>query len=328
MTALWALGSLCATDAKALIFASPDSEPEESIPADFPYWDHVTQRRYDGPSVIYLGAGWALTARHVGVGEIILQGHVFAAEHTTRHALLNESGGAADAVVFRVVGNSGMPDLPLLPIAQEPPEAGEEVILIGFGRERKKVIEWLHEGQSRFGFEWTDQGAKRWGTNRIRSNHEILDQPKWSTRALSFVFDPPNSLATTAHEAQAAVGDSGGAVFVKRDGEWLLAGMMISISVEASVPDGTTTYGATTFAVDMAFYRSEIMRWARPICANERDDDEDRKTDFPLDPGCTSPTDSDERDTHPLSNGTFWAGGFVSSCVLGLGLWSRFRTRE
>jgi len=36
-----------------------------------------------------------------------------------------------------------------------------------------------------------------------------------------------------------------------------------------------------------------------PVCSDDRDDDEDGLTDFPLDPGCSAPTDSSEEDTCP-----------------------------
>ena len=70
MAALLCLaGSLAIPPAsRGLVFSDETTEPTQTVPPDFPYWDHVSQRRYEGPTVIYLGAGWALTARHVGRG--------------------------------------------------------------------------------------------------------------------------------------------------------------------------------------------------------------------------------------------------------------------
>ena len=167
-----------------LIFASPEFEPKSEIPEDFPYWDHVAQRRYAGPTVLYLGAGWALTARHVGMGEIILQDQTFLPNFGSARTLMNVDGSAADILVFQLSLGADVPDLPMLPLATEPPLAGEEVLLIGFGRERAKVIEWENNGRARFGFEWTKTGKKRWGTNKIVSGREILRQGRWTTRVL------------------------------------------------------------------------------------------------------------------------------------------------
>jgi hypothetical protein len=318
------------------VFASPDSEPQDERPADFPYWEHVTQRRYEGPSVIYLGAGWVLTARHVGIGEVLLEGESFMPNMLSRHTLLNANGTAADAIVFQLTSNSDsdsdtdLPDLPILPLATVAPLPGEEVMLIGFGRERAKVIEWNQEGQHRFGFEWSKRGSKRWGTNRINADHAILVQQNLSTDSVTFVFDSPSSEKTTRHEAQAALGDSGGAVFVKRDDDWLLVGMMTSVSAHPATPGHTTVYGDTTFAADISVYRDEILRWARPRCANEEDDDGDGKIDFPLDPGCSAPGDLDERDESLITRGNGMVGGLalVGSCVLGVVMWALVRARK
>jgi len=80
---------------QALVFARDETEPKTETPPDFPYWEHVTQRRYSGPSAIYLGAGWALTAAHVGPGQIVLDGEFVSPEPGSRHVLLNVDGSTA-----------------------------------------------------------------------------------------------------------------------------------------------------------------------------------------------------------------------------------------
>jgi hypothetical protein len=291
--------------ARALVFASPDTEPATPLPPDFPYWEYVTQRRYEGPSVIYLGAGFALTARHVGMGEIFLSGEIYSPMTRSKHTLLNENGTAADAMIFELDRSPEPPDWPLLPLADRPPERGEDLVLIGFGRGRGRVVEYAGvDGLSRFAFAWSDDKRKRWGTNRIDLIDQTMAQDNFVTRSFTFEFDPPYSGQTTPHEAQAAVGDSGGAVFVKRDGEWQLLGMMISVSAHRDRANGdgdfsTSSYGDQTYAVDLTQYREEILRWTRPACSNERDDDGDDRIDFPQDPGCSTASDRDERDEWP-----------------------------
>ena len=120
-----------------------------------------------------------------------------------------------------------------------------------------------------------------------------------TTRSVAVAFDPPGAETATRHEAQAAVGDSGGAVFVKRDGIWLLAAMMTSVTGYTRAPARTSMYGDTTYAADLSSYRAEILHWARPACENEEDDDGDRLIDHPRDPGCDSPHDPSERDEGP-----------------------------
>ena len=232
-------------------------------------------------------------------------------------------------IVFQLALDAELPELPILPLAKEPPSPGEQVILVGFGRERAKVIEWNDEGRTHFGFEWTPSGRKRWGTNRITSNHELLSQGNWTTRAITFLFDPPFSNDATTFEAHAALGDSGGAVFVLRDHVWTLVGMMTSVSSLHATPGRTSQYGDMTYAADISHYRSEIFRWTRTQCANEEDDDDDGKIDFPLDPDCESATDRFERDLRPLAIRSSWMFGLASAGGIAVwGLRSLFRRRD
>ena len=317
---LLSLGTIVTSDASALIFASPDYEPTTSLPDDFPYWLHVTQRRYEGPTVLYLGAGWALTARHVGMGEIILDGEIILPNFGSARTIMNLNGTAADMLIFQLATDADLPDLPILPLAKEPPRSGEEVLLIGFGRGRAKVVQWNDGEQTRFGFEWSDSGGKRWGTNRITSNHVVLRQDKWTTETMTFHFDPPHSIETTKFESVAALGDSGGAVFVQREGRWQLVGMMTSVSSSWPTTESITQYGDTTYAADIAHYRGEIIRWTRPACANDEDDDGDGKVDYPLDPDCESAIDRDERDLRTVAVKNAWMLGSVSA--LGGAVWA------
>ncbi len=315
----------------ALVFASPGTEPSDEIPPDFPYWEHITQRRYDGPTVIYLGGGYALTARHVGMGEIELLGVMYEPARGSRRNLLNVNGTAADAMLFEVEREAALPDLPLLPIAAEPVMPGEDVLLIGFGRGRDKVTEFELNGRTHFGFSWSDRGAKRWGTNRIDSANEILQQSKFYTRAMSFRFDEPFAPTATRYEAHAATGDSGGAVFVQREGDWQLIGLMVSISGNSRIPKSSTLYGDTTFAADLTYYRDEILRWSRPTCSNERDDDGDGLIDFPVDPGCDSAADRNEWQAGPLESETLWLATLATfgiGCTLAYVGWSILRRQR
>jgi len=324
---LWLLGG---ANASALIFGSPDSEPEEPRPPNFPYWENISQHRLGGPSVIYLGAGWILTARHVGFGEIVLDGNTYGPTYQSRHPLLNANASPADVIVFKLSDEVAHPDLPILPLASEPLQPGEEVLLIGFGRERGKVIEWRENGHRHFSFEWSERGAKRWGTNRVLASGGALPQREWMTHIFSFSFDEPGSAETTRFEAQAALGDSGGAVFVERDGKWQLAGMMVSISGAAVTSGNRTQYGDMTYAADIVSYRSEILRWARPVCFNEEDDDGDGKIDFPADPGCSSLSDSDERENRLNAFGVAlgWARAGIGTCLVCAAMFLTFRQRK
>jgi len=319
---------LGAPAALALVFASPESEPRTTLPPDFPWWDHVTQRRYEGPSVIYLGNGFAMTARHVGMGEVFLRGEIVPPLASSKRTLLNANGTPADAMLFELALPRGFEDLAVLPIAREGPKAGEEVLLVGFGRGREKVVQVSTDGPSEFGFSWTEKGVKRWGTNRIASVDETLYQGSWTTHSFALIFDPPSAASTTEYEAQAAVGDSGGGVFVKRDGRWLLAGMMTSVTGYTRAPALTSMYGDSTYAADLSMYRAEILHWARAACANEEDDDGDEATDFPADPGCEDANDESERNSAVASLVVRWIVGALVVILAASGALAYRRGRD
>jgi len=312
-----------------LVFSDETTEPTETVPPDFPYWEHVTQRRYEGPTVIYLGAGWALTARHVGHGEILLEDRIIRPEKFSRHTLLNADGKAADAMVFELDREAELPDLPILPIATAPPKIGEEVLMIGFGRLRNGRIDWGDPDNPRAAYTWTDRGEKRWGTNRVEFNRVWQPQDRWLTRSIVTRFDRTDLEIATEHEVSAALGDSGGAIFAKQDGEWRLAGLITSISNLAGRPSQTTEHGDLTYAADLSSYRDEILRWTRPQCSNDQDDDADAAIDYPDDTDCQSPDDDSERPDSRILGGGRWTGGAMLACLgLGVAIWAKARRQR
>jgi hypothetical protein len=303
----------------ALVFADESTEPTHEIPPDFPYWEHVTQRRYDGPTVIYLGGGWALTARHVGYGEIVLRGEFIPPERGARHTLLNSDLSIADAMVFELKHDFPRPDLPLLPIATEPPTEGEEVVMIGFGRTRNASIEWGPSKRRLEALSWSATGTKRWGTNRILEVDHKANQDGFRTWAFVTQFLRPGDESATPYEASATLGDSGGAVFVKRNDQWQLIGLITSVGGTIDKPRQSTAFGDLTYSADLSKYRQEIIRWTRAECSNEKDDDGDEKVDYPDDPECESDVDRNERPEIGGGRGiAIWWLGSVAVLLAGL----------
>ena len=62
-------------------------------------------------------------------------------------------------------------------------------------------------------------------------------------------------------------------------------------------PTNTSLYGNVGVIVDLFAYRSDILAVIdQPDCDDGLDDDGDGLVDYPADPGCTSPTDTSERE--------------------------------
>lgn len=269
--------------AVAVVIASGDGTGNETAPADDPGFAHVG--RLNNWCAVYVGNGWVLTAHHVGEGPVTLQGVVYPNVPGSRIRLEGPGGPKPDLVVMKIVGDPGLP-APL--IAESAPPIGSDVVMIGRGPSRGTPLTWMgHEG-------WNAVSPYliRWGTNRISEIGSVyLD-----TRAVQVEFDPFGLPGSTAHEAQAASGDSGGGLFWKSGGQWRLAGILYLAFTYSTQPARTVLYGNATAAVDLSYYRSQILAHvSQPACSDGLDDDLDGLVDYPADPGCDGPTDPSER---------------------------------
>jgi hypothetical protein len=203
-----------------------------------------------GPTTgVYLGDGWVLTAGHAGAGTLELGGASYPAVPESRIALSGEAGSARpDLGLFRV---EPRPPLPRLAIAARTPRVGASLLLVGCGVGRGERFEW----DGRVGYRWQPPPVCRWGTNRVAATGLDVSQPGTSTRVFATLFS-----VGERREAQAAQGDSGGAVFTQgRRGRWRLAGILIAVVRHPGQPPGTTVDGNATHLADLAHYRSQIL---------------------------------------------------------------------
>ncbi len=284
-TLLLALALLLSAPAEALVYISGTGQGNTSPPPDDPGFDHVG--RLSGLNCVYLGNGWVLTANHVPTGSAILQGVWYGAVSGSEVQLQNPGLPVtyADLKVFRI---DPSPSLPLLRIRQTTPPVPPvitDVTMIAAGPLRGGATSW--NGYD--GFFWGSISGMHWGTNRVFGTGFVGSS--W-TIATDFT---KLSMGGTTHEAQGAIGDSGGALFIKNGSDWELAGVLFAILPHAGQPDSTALFGKVTqpignrtYAIDLAVYRDQLIDLTRPECANEVDDDGDSFVDWPDDPDCDS----------------------------------------
>lgn len=238
---------------------------------------------------VYLGNRWVLTANHISQGNLVIAGQTFSEVPGSKHRLTTPGVGLADLKLIKFDGDPGLPNMN---IASSSPPKNALVLMQGNGRNRLAPTTWEDAGgTSHDGFQTGGGNALRWGDNRVEGS---FPDPVLNTDAFLTDFDESGG---TSFECQAAQGDSGGGVFYKRFGSWELSGIMFANSSYAEQPTDIVLYGNGTIIADLSTYRAEILGVVNtPTCNDGLDDDGDGLTDYPADPGCSSASDSDERD--------------------------------
>jgi len=236
----------------ALVVESDAGDVITRAPVPDPGWANVGL--CGGMTAVYLGNGWVITAHHVGAGDVVLGG-------VTHHALpetavrLGQEGAppAADLIVFRI---EPVPELPELPIRPIHPNVGDRALLIGAGCDRGARTSW----NGKAGWSWGGKSTLRWGTNLVAM--AALDTRVGGdvTPGFALRFDPRG----TRFEAQAAMGDSGGAVFIPRAGRFELAGVLLAIGSFPDQPPNTALYGNISTAADLSVFRNSIAALVHP----------------------------------------------------------------
>jgi hypothetical protein len=228
-----------------------DAEQVTRAPAAGIGFEHVG--KIAGTTGVYVGAGWVLTAGHVGAGELSLGGVGYPPVPGSWVRVRRAADASdADLGLFRV---DPRPPLPRLEIARRPAKPGDPLLLVGCGLARGEAFEW----DRRAGWRWSAPGVCRWGRNRVAAVEVDAAFSGVSTRAFETYFSEAEP-----HEAQAAHGDSGGAGFAPRRGRWVLAGIMIAVKSLPLQPANSSVIGNTTYFADLSHYRAEILAIVGP----------------------------------------------------------------
>lgn len=286
-------GSLLTSIAAALLalqFSAPDAQAlivsnttgTNVAPADDPGWNNVGRFTGSGAGTfIYLGNKKVLTAYHIGQGivgdptkPISFNGNSYNTVAGSGVRLKNPDNSYTDLMVFELATDPG---LPTLKISQATPDNGDALVMIGEGLYRQSSQTYWDVNTSDpsnwvwsevpmsgpwdyTGFKWSGSVGRRWGTNQMFDNQvDFNGLGAVKGFATSFV------IGATAQEANAATGDSGGAVFFKNPdtNEWELSGVMIGTGFLVGLnhpPSSATIDGySATLAADLSVYRSQIL---------------------------------------------------------------------
>lgn len=273
----WACAALCAAflltaaPARGVIIDSTTGTGNTTAPADNPGWANVGT--VANGSAVYLGNRWAITATHVWTGPTTFSGTTY--QNVPGSEITLSNNGAVgktpytDLVLYQLTTDPG---LPALTIASSTPATGSAVTMIGAGRDRGAFTTWsVNTGTTPYvwtvsstnvaaaGYFWDSSRTMRWGTNNIETS-------QWVTYTIDnlksvYTFDTTfNYSQVYSNEAQAAPGDSGGAIFHKNGSTWELAGIMLITDAISGQPGGTAVFGNNTFSADLSYYRSQIVQ--------------------------------------------------------------------
>ena len=143
------------------------------------------------------------------------------------------------------------------------------------------------------GWSWAAGTAIRWGTNRISTTSSVV----FNTESFEITFDQwAGSLLDRVRRISSPAIRGGGA-FIGAGASSELVGILFARASFVDQPANTSIYGNLGYIVDLYDYRNDIVALIdQPDCSDGLDDDLDGIIDFPLDPGCVSPTDDSEAD--------------------------------
>jgi hypothetical protein len=238
---------------QALAVIDANSSSNTSAPSDGAPWDNVVG--VNGSSGVYLGAGWVLTASHVGVGSIGVGGGSFAPDGNSLR-LTNSDGSGTDLILFHL---TSAPPLPSVPLVTATPAAFSQIDMIGCGHIAGSA-------ETNFGlysgFYWSYGTTKSWGNNKVNLGGTTTINVGYGNLT-TFVcdFTSPGTLgpgSQTSDEAQVSFGDSGGGVFQKNGSLWQLVGILDAEANQVNQQAGTAVYGDKTYMADIATYQSQI----------------------------------------------------------------------
>lgn len=256
----WMPGVLLCTTATTFAIVDANSTTNTSDPGGGVPWANVGS--VNGASGIYIGNGWVLTAAHVGAGPIAFDSGTFQPDGRVIR-LKNPDTSLADMLLYHLVLTPGLPDSV---ISSSTPAVASLVDLVGYGRIRGSAEQsYSSEDGPKFGFNWSANGIKSYGTNQIQSGVETLTvfgAGSFRGFILDFtptptLFTPPPPFVNTVREAQVATGDSGGAVFYKNGATWELAGMIEALA-SFVYPLPASVYGDESWVMDLPTYKTQI----------------------------------------------------------------------
>ncbi len=241
-------------DAAQIATMAPAIHGKLSMVPKFNYWDHVGTVGMG--SGVYLGGGYVLTSAHVGCHPFRMDdGSTYKPDYASWRILNDAAGCKGDLAIFRVeMGKATSPlaQLGFLPVGDMGASAGAPFVMIGTGYGQSKNGVAPADRATTLGYNVERLRQKKWGINSL---DKILQKPVataggYQTHCFVSTFD------RTEGEAQAADGDSGGAIFAynAKLERWEIVGCIVAVSQLGNyVP-----FGSRTYVGNLSYYQAQL----------------------------------------------------------------------
>jgi hypothetical protein len=235
-------------------------------------------------NAVYIGDGWMLSAFHTGVADT-----TFIESGQTLNPIPGQDFPVsnADLRLYRINGDPTLlsPTIKPVTIASQPLAVGDQVMFIANGLYRDPTeLSWTTSGSNPA--TWTQVPScsgsncfhgygsagygKRWGVNNVEDDQTVFGSSENDANITVLVNGNTISNVTlynkqtspcgsNCFETQVISGDSGSAVFHKRNGVWELAGITANIFSFDGQNTTQAVYGDASAFVDLSSYNSQIV---------------------------------------------------------------------
>ncbi|MDR1190952.1 MAG: trypsin-like serine protease [Verrucomicrobiales bacterium] len=200
---------------------------------------------------VYLGNGWVITAAHVaqnGVNFKVGDTSYSVVANSTHWLNSTDGQSSADLALFQITGFEGAGVTLYSGDVSSLNYDNSTTLMMGYGSTT---------------LSGTDRGFG-WGYGCVVSNNyqTITDQDRTTDVYVSLSYNAVPAVGGAGlleNKAQAFIGDSGGAGFVKVGDEWQLAGIMLEVgSIPYGPSDEYSTDTAFTMLADLTQYADQI----------------------------------------------------------------------
>lgn len=245
----WAIAA--ATAVQAVVVVDPgvagrnESEPTGALAGSGWQWTG----RFNAFCGVPVGPSTFITARHIG-GSV---GDLFHFKGRSYRTVLTEVDPESDLAVWHVVGQFDG----VAPVVSTDLRAGDDVVLLGRGARRGAEIRVDRGGGLELaGWQWGSvDGVLRWGTNTVKDRIDGSQIGLYGP-LVHYTFDA----ASGADEGCLSVGDSGGPLFVRRNGQWQLAAVHFAVEAAYRTSEEGETRNGTVFDY-RGLYRGSGVAW-------------------------------------------------------------------